>query len=830
MRNRSIVLALSLLALAPLSGITGSPARAADKPELPAVRMRALMPGAEAVRFDADGQPSFVRGRLGHVDTANVGGSVEEFLAGEVASVMRMQGRERFQARGISRDEPGPTHVRVQQYIGKLPVVGRDLVVHVDDASGDVVGFNGRMSVDSGVSEAPSLGARAALFNGIRTLGIRGSHMDGRPELTFIATDNGDVRLAWVAKVEFQGAKGTELERIFVDANNGQVVARHALIHSAKSWKTYTASNGTSLPGTLKITDSGTSTDSVLQTIHNNTSTVYDYYYTTESRDSYTGTGATITSTGHYSSNYVNAYWNGTQMVYGDGNGTDSNPLGGALDVVGHELTHAVTENTADLVYQKEPGALNEAWSDIMAAGIEAWKDGSASADTWKVGEDVWTPATSGDALRYMNNPTADGYSTDYYPERMYAGTCNPTQSNDYCGVHGNSGIANLAFYLASQGGTHPRGKTTTSVTGVGITKAAHIFYRALATYLTSSSDFAAARTATIQAATDLYGQTEADAIGNAWAAVGVGSSGGGGGSGTATQLANGTAVSNLSGSTGAEANYYLDVTSGASNLVFQISGGSGDADLYVKFGSQPTTSSYDCRPYKSGNAESCTFASPTAGRYYVMLRAYSSYSGVSLLGSFTSGSTNSAPTAGFTYSVSGLTATFTDTSTDSDGSIASRSWSFGDGSTSTSTNPSKTYSASGTYTVSLTVTDNAGATGTTSKSVTVTSSGGGSCPSGYTAYTGTLSGTGDSDVQPNGTYYTTSVSGYQKAQLSGPSGTDFDLYLYKYYSGSWKKVKSSLGSTSTESISYNGSAASYYWLVSSYSGSGSYTLCTQRP
>jgi serine protease len=101
------------------------------------------------------------------------------------------------------------------------------------------------------------------------------------------------------------------------------------------------------------------------------------------------------------------------------------------------------------------------------------------------------------------------------------------------------------------------------------------------------------------------------------------------------TELQNGQPVGSLSGATGSERHFKLAVPSGASNLVFSIAGGSGDADMYVKRGSQPTTSSYDCRPYKSGNAETCTFASPAAGDWYVMLRGYTSYSGVTLTGSY---------------------------------------------------------------------------------------------------------------------------------------------------------------------------------------------------
>jgi hypothetical protein len=194
-------------------------------------------------------------------------------------------------------------------------------------------------------------------------------------------------------------------------------------------------------------------------------------------------------------------------------------------DVVAHELTHGVTERTSGLIYSNESGALNEAWSDIFGAASDTYRrGGTVDSLTWKVGEDVYTPSTSGDALRYMANPTQDGYSTDYYPERLYSGSCTPSSSNDQCGVHGNSGIANLAFKLLVTGGTHPRGKTTASVPGIGMSKAEQIFYRAQTTYLTSSSNFSAARTATAQAAQDLYGSTDKTAVETAWCAVGVGS------------------------------------------------------------------------------------------------------------------------------------------------------------------------------------------------------------------------------------------------------------------------------------------------------------------
>ena len=190
--------------------------------------------------------------------------------------------------------------------------------------------------------------------------------------------------------------------------------------------------------------------------------------------------------------------------------------------------------------------------------------------------------------------------------------------------------------------------------------------------------------------------------------------------------LQNGVAVTNIAANVGALLPYTLVVPGGASNLHFNTSGGTGDADLYVKFGSPPTLSDFDCVSGTETTTESCVLPSATAGTWYVLVNAYSKISGVSLVGSYTGGSSNHAPTANFSFTTSGLTANFTDSSTDSDGSIASRSWNFGDGATSTTANPSHTYANPGTYTVTLTVTDNGGLQNSTSKPVTVSSGGGG--------------------------------------------------------------------------------------------------------
>ena len=231
------------------------------------------------------------------------------------------------------------------------------------------------------------------------------------------------------------------------------------------------------------------------------------------------------------------------------------------------------------------------------------------------IGDEIYTPNTPGDALRYMNDPTEDGRSRDYYPERY-------TGFEDNGGVHWNSGIANLAFYLMVEGGSHPRGKTNISVPSIGMIKAEQIFYRAQTEYLGPSSNFEAARNATAQAAADLYGAVEVSAVHDAWCAVGVPGcpsqppTGG-------SELENGVAKTGLSGSQGEQLFFEIDLPTGATNLRVAMSGGSGDPDLYLREAAKPTTTAYDCRPYEDGPNEVCTESAPGAGTWHVMVRGF---------------------------------------------------------------------------------------------------------------------------------------------------------------------------------------------------------------
>ncbi|MEM7481466.1 MAG: M4 family metallopeptidase [Acidobacteriota bacterium] len=472
----------------------------------------------QIVSQDKNGVPTWVKGDLGTLDKGlAVDLAAVDFLGDLVVRKFDAAGDEHLVVQQVQRDHIGKVHVRIDQQINGLPVIGAQLIVHAEADTGEVYAVNGNFLPNKGLPTESRIKAADALAMALAEAGIFGTKSLDQPQLVYVIGADEDGHLAWRGTYEYEDLDGRyQVDQVFANAVTGALAARHPQVHYAKSWRTYDGNNGSSLPGSLRCTNgSCTGADAVETTIHNNTSTAYDYFNARFGRDSYNGSGATINSTGHHRSNYVNAFWNGSQLVYGDGDGSTSGPLGDAFDVVAHELTHAVTQFTSNLIYQNESGALNEGMSDIFAAGAEAYRDGSINSGTWLVGEDTWTPGTSGDALRYMNNPTLDGSSRDYWPTRY-------TGSADNGGVHWNSGIANLAFYLLVQGGTHPRGLDPTNVTAIGMSKAEQIFYRAQTTYLTASSNFQAARNATVSAAGDLYGSAEVDSVNDAWCAVGV--------------------------------------------------------------------------------------------------------------------------------------------------------------------------------------------------------------------------------------------------------------------------------------------------------------------
>lgn len=571
--------------------------------------------------------PFFVKGNLGLVTPSSTIEQVKQILS-ERASY-RVNGNEDFKVKQEWVDELGKRHTRLTQTINGLPVYGASLIVHADvetqnansplAESAKIYALTGRVAVNS----QPLVNTIRKTDRRVMQKAAELGKIQGKPELAYIYLPRLDqTKLAWKVEVVWDnGGNDFGHDSVFIDAQSREVLTRHAKVHQAKNWRTYDLNNATesSAPGTLLCSNNQSCGDNSAQRAHNGASSVYDYYKARFNRNSIDNRDMTMISSVHVRQNYANAFWYNGQMFYGDGDGSSFTDLTLSHDVIAHELTHGVTEKTANLIYANASGALNEAWSDILGVAAEAYKTGSHP--DWKLGQEVYI---AGDALRYMNNPTADGYSTDWYPDRIPF-TSNPNNSNDQGGVHGNSGIANLAFVLVVDGGSHPRGKSSATVNGIGLAKAEQIFYRALTTYMSQSTDFAGARSATAQAAQDLYGSVEKEAIETAWCAVGVGACPGAGVDPIDVS------ASNISINQGSWKRYTYDMPAGYSTMTISISGGSGDADLYVTHGRQSTSSSYDCRPYKTGNNESCTFSNPNSGTWYMDLYGYSAVSGVKL-------------------------------------------------------------------------------------------------------------------------------------------------------------------------------------------------------
>jgi Zn-dependent metalloprotease len=486
---------------------------------------------------------------------------------------------DEFQVQKVEIDELKMAHTKFRQVVDGIPVWEGEAVVHLKQ-DGSLATVTDDLKEMIAVNTKPNFSENEALR--IALEGYRGrAKLTEKPtvDLWIFRGEDRDHLAYRVIAPRVDGSQETSVPVDFIDAQTGERIFGYnnlqtgtgsslysgtVSISTTVSGSTYYMEDTTRRMGTFNMNSTGsetygtggtqsryTDTDDVWNTTiqragvdaHYGAAKTYDYYKNVHGRngiDGNNGPGTTTSAVGgiplvvsrvHFGSSgaYNNAFWYNNQMSYGDGDGTNFSPLT-TLDICGHEMTHGVTERTANLTYAKESGALNEAWSDMFGAMVELYaQGGSPTANTWKIGEQAYTPGNgTGDALRYMDNPPLAG-DPDHYSERLYPGTCTPSNANDQCGVHTNSAIANKAFYLVVAGGTHPQSGVT--VTGIGATDGAKIFYRALtAGYMTSSTNFAGARTATLNSATDLFGSgtTQYNSVANAWCAVGVGSCAGG--------------------------------------------------------------------------------------------------------------------------------------------------------------------------------------------------------------------------------------------------------------------------------------------------------------
>jgi len=252
---------------------------------------------------------------------------------------------------------------------------------------------------------------------------------------------------------------------------------------------------------------------------HYGAQVTWDYYKSTFGRNGIFNNGRGVRSRVHYGNGYVNAFWDGTQMTYGDGAG-NTHPLT-SIDVAGHEMSHGVTQATAKLLYTGDAGGLNEATSDIFGTAVEFKAANAKDPGDYLIGEKINIFGT-GAPLRYMDRPSRDGQS----PNCWTTGTAR-------LDPHLSSGVGNHFFYLASEGsGAKTVGGVAynsptcdgSTVTGIGRAAVEKIWYRALTTYMTSTTTYSQARDATMRAATDLYGtgSPQCSGVERAWAALSV--------------------------------------------------------------------------------------------------------------------------------------------------------------------------------------------------------------------------------------------------------------------------------------------------------------------
>lgn len=473
---------------------------------------------------------------------------------------------EKLVVRDVVQDRDGTTHTRYERTLDGLPVLGGDLVVQettagktlsVTKASKATTAQLKAVGLDPDV--APAAAEKQAL-GAAKTESSKATKAEKAPRKV-VWLGSGSPQLAYETVVGGLQHDGTPNElHVITDAATGEKLYEWQAVHNgtgntqysgqvtlgtAPSYtltdttrgnhKTYNLNRGTSGTGTLfsKSTDVwGNGTPQNLETAgadaHYGAALTWDYFKNVHGRNGLRGDGVGAYSRVHYGNNYVNAFWQDSCfcMTYGDGDG-NVKPLT-SIDVAAHEMTHGLTSVTAKLVYSGESGGLNEATSDIFAAAVEFNANNSQDQGDYLVGEKIDIRG-NGTPLRYMDKPSKDGSSKDAW----YSGIGG-------IDVHYSSGPANHWYYLLSEGsgtktinGVNYDSPTSDGlpVTGIGRDKASLIWFKALTTKFTSTTNYAAARTGTLAVASELYGATSPEyaAVAHAWAGINVGARPGGG-------------------------------------------------------------------------------------------------------------------------------------------------------------------------------------------------------------------------------------------------------------------------------------------------------------
>ncbi|GLX51767.1 M4 family metallopeptidase [Streptomyces sp. MB22_4] len=483
--------------------------------------------------------------------------------ASETAQQIGLGAKEKLVVKDVVKDVDGTLHTRYERTYAGLPVLGGDLVVHTAKSGkteGVTKATKATIKVASLTPKLTPAAAEKQAVSAAKTLGSAKSTADGARKV--IWAGSGKPVLAYETVVGGLQDDGTPNQlHVITDAATGKKLFEYQGIENAtgtgKTLYSGTVSLDTTLSGsTYQLTDatrgghktynlahktSGTGTlftdaDNIWGTGTASSSSTdqtaaadaaygaqetWDFYKNTFGRSGIKNNGVGAYSRVHYGNSYVNAFWDDSCfcMTYGDGS-SNTHPLT-SLDVAGHEMSHGVTSNTAGLNYSGESGGLNEATSDIFGTGVEFYANNSSDAGDYLIGEKINING-DGTPLRYMDKPSKDGGSADYW-----------SSSVGSLDVHYSSGVANHFFYLLSEGSGSKtiNGVTYNSptyngstVTGIGRAKALQIWYKALTTYFTSTTNYKSARTGTLSAAAALYGSgsTEYNAVAAAWSAVNV--------------------------------------------------------------------------------------------------------------------------------------------------------------------------------------------------------------------------------------------------------------------------------------------------------------------
>ena len=496
-------------------------------------------------------------------------------------AAIRRAPADSFIARDAIVDADGTEHVRYQRNYQGLPVIGGDFVVQ--SRNGKV----GKVSQTLRSAARPSLKPVVTSDQAIVEAGSRfGSHFQGAPSSRLVVYARGTSPVL-AHEVVFKGIKADQTEtemHYFVDARSGRVLDQWDTVQTARPGPGGGACTGaTAAVGTGKSLTAGTvvlnttkcgssyqlvdptrgggathnmamktagmgavftgttnvwgnflvsNSQTAAADAHYGVATTWDYFKNMHGRNGIANDGQGAISRVHYGRNYANASWSDGCfcMTFGDGdNGATILPLV-ALDIAGHEMSHGVTSRSAGLIYSGESGGLNEATSDIFGTMVEYYAANANDPGDYVVGEELFpNNAAMNRAIRWMFKPSLDGVSPDCYSSSLGS-----------IDVHYSSGVANHFYYLLAEGAVVPAGfgagtwanlspsslvcNGNTSLTGIGRTAASKIWYRALTVYMTSSTNYAAARAATLSAATDLYGagSSQYNAVAAAWTAVSV--------------------------------------------------------------------------------------------------------------------------------------------------------------------------------------------------------------------------------------------------------------------------------------------------------------------